>query len=512
MIEERLAKEKLEDEVGVYFEYSRAKYNEDTKTWTFSITNKKGLRVFRATSKDDFAPYIALSEHLKIPFETFVAEYVWIYGEEIEIIPNKVENKFCYTQKGWLPISEIIKSFTDKFGVYAKGNLLQDLTWKLIIDKNECSSSTYKKNDKPGWPNVNVRVALDFRDLEDKIIKCEKKIKEISEEIPQYTKDRPPISSITQEEKSQQNKTQDQKIKIPNFVKTKNETCIIHFDGNGGNGSIDDIKVMQGDSFKLPSDNSFCYENHFFLCYSTDKHMIDRYLPEDIVEMPKNKNSLTFYAVWGRLMFVSSEKLNIYEKPWNNSQDIFHIPTIKTLNQGEKVIFIENTYQGLKDLWVKVIFLNENENIECIGFTEIRYLRSFAITNILIGNMGDNKEITEPDITPNLYAKDIAYLWVQIELICYCENIGEQSFFIKIIDNEKILKQSTYSPDGYTDLVEMNIEADEEASIYNMVAWGTPNVGETYWPGNYIIEIWHSNNEIKNSEPSCIATKSFTLK
>jgi len=172
-VDEKLAKEKLEDEAGIYFEYSRAKYDEHTKAWVFSITNKDGRRVFRASQKEDFAPYIALSEYLKIPFETFIAEYVWIYGEEIEIIPNKMQNLFCYTQKGWLAISDIVKAFTEKFGLYSKDNSLKNITWKLVIDKNECSSSTYKKNDKPGWPNLNTRVFLSFKELEDKILKIE---------------------------------------------------------------------------------------------------------------------------------------------------------------------------------------------------------------------------------------------------------------------------------------------------------------------------------------------------
>jgi len=144
-MDEKLAKEKLEDEVGECFEYYRATYKEKTKSWIFSITNKAGRRIFYASTKEDFAPYIAMSEHLGVSFETFIEEYVWIYGEELEIIPNEVQRQFCYTQEGWLAVSDIVKAFTKKFGMYAKDNLLKNTIWRLIIDKNECSSSTYTK-------------------------------------------------------------------------------------------------------------------------------------------------------------------------------------------------------------------------------------------------------------------------------------------------------------------------------------------------------------------------------
>ena len=85
MMDEKLAKEKLEDEAGIYFEYTRAKYDDATKVWVFTIANKDGRRVFRASKKEDFAPYIALSRHLKLDFENLIAEHVWIYGDEIEI-------------------------------------------------------------------------------------------------------------------------------------------------------------------------------------------------------------------------------------------------------------------------------------------------------------------------------------------------------------------------------------------------------------------------------------------
>ena len=99
MLDERLAKEKLEDEAGIYFEYSRARYDESTKLWTFSIIDGQGKHLFRATFKEDFAPYIALSKYLKLTFEKCISQYVWIYGEEIELIPNKEHHKFCYTKK-----------------------------------------------------------------------------------------------------------------------------------------------------------------------------------------------------------------------------------------------------------------------------------------------------------------------------------------------------------------------------------------------------------------------------
>jgi|GEM_PF-4278264 len=198
MIDEKLAKEQLEDETDIYFEHYCAKYNEKTKTWTFNILNKAGRRIFRATTKDDFAPYIALSEHLNVSFETLIEDYVWIYGEELEIIPNEMQKRFCYTEKGWLAVSDIVKVFTERFGMYAKDYSLQDITWKLIIDKNECNSSTYKENDKPGWAPLTTKKTLELKDLEDKIIKYEKK--EPLKAKPQYTQNvqaPPPAPPIT---------------------------------------------------------------------------------------------------------------------------------------------------------------------------------------------------------------------------------------------------------------------------------------------------------------------------
>ena len=173
MMDEKLAKEKLEDEAGIYFEYTRAKYDDATKVWVFTIANKDGRRVFRASKKEDFAPYIALSRHLKLDFENLIAEHVWIYGDEIEIVPNEEINQYCLTNKGWLALSDIVRAFIEKFGEYSKDNLLKSVTWKLVIDKNECSSSTYKKNEKPGWPNLNTRVSFALSELEDKVLNIE---------------------------------------------------------------------------------------------------------------------------------------------------------------------------------------------------------------------------------------------------------------------------------------------------------------------------------------------------
>ena len=173
MMDEKLAKEKLEDEAGIYFEYTRAKYDDATKVWVFTIANKDGRRVFRASKKEDFAPYIALSRHLKLDFENLIAEHVWIYGDEIEIVPNEEINQYCLTNKGWLALSDIVRAFIEKFGEYSKDNLLKSVTWKLVIDKNECSSSTYKKNEKPGWPNLNTRVSFALSELEDRVLNIE---------------------------------------------------------------------------------------------------------------------------------------------------------------------------------------------------------------------------------------------------------------------------------------------------------------------------------------------------
>ena len=75
-----------------------------------------------------------------------------------------------------------------------------------------------------------------------------------------------------------------------------------------------------------------------------------------------------------------------------------------------------------------------------------------------------------------------------------------------------MLKEANSSTKGYTDVVEMNIEEDEDTFVYNLVAWGKATQGEIYQHGNYTIEIWHVGCERENFEPAYIASKTFTLK
>jgi len=581
MIDEKLAKEELEDEVGIYFKYTRARYDDATKVWVFTIANKDGRRVLRASHKEDFAPYITLSRHLKLDFEDFIANYVWIYGDEIEIAPNEEINQYCLTNKGWLALSDIVKAFIEKFGEYSKDNLLKNVTWKLVIDKNECSSSTYKKNEKPGWPNVNTRVSLDFNELEEKIINCEEEKSKEQEEIQDDVMSKAQIQNIVQEKSIESSVLKEFKIEktattesdvtrtespettidesnipkitsqnpeistnnivepsVPDIVHPKTpkhcnllssfgkkidalkkdaEDCIVHFDANGGECNIEDVTVPIGSSFVLPKSDSvntegaflLYREGSFLLCFSTDAKMDDTYEPGSFFQLPKNRRTITLYAIWAHPMFVSSSFLKITESPLFTAQDVLRVPVLATPKQCDEVLVIEDSNIGVQ---TKVVFLAEDESSVCIGFADARSLRRFAITNILIGNMGTEKEYATPSTAPNLYASDIAYLWVQAEISCRDETVGSQKFFIKIIDDEGMLRASDLSPSGYTDSIEMQIEADEKPCTYNMIAWGSAVQGEAYKGGNYTVEIWHANDELKDDKPSCIASKTFTLK
>lgn len=166
-ISEQEAKEKLEKQTGIEFAYSYAKYNDGLKEWSFAVQNENGKIVFHAASSEDFAPYLALAHHLRQPFSEMIDHYVWIYGEECEFGLGHSDPRYCLTNKGWLAVSDIESAFLERFGKYRKNYSLQDEQWLVTIDKNECSSSTYRKNKKPGFPPLAEKAALAFKDFDD---------------------------------------------------------------------------------------------------------------------------------------------------------------------------------------------------------------------------------------------------------------------------------------------------------------------------------------------------------
>jgi len=176
MLNEEEAKAKLEKDAGISFGYSQARYDEHIKKWSFFVENQDGKRLFRANCKEDFEPYIALSKHLNIECEELLSKYIWVYGDELEAGIDEDVDLYCYTRVGWLYVKDIEDFFLEKFGKYAKNYLLHNETWKLVIHRNECSSSTYKKNEKPGFPPVNTNVSLKFEEIKEKVIKIEKEI------------------------------------------------------------------------------------------------------------------------------------------------------------------------------------------------------------------------------------------------------------------------------------------------------------------------------------------------
>ena len=166
-ISEQEAKEQLEKQVGIAFTYSDAKYNKGLKQWSFFIQNQQGKTVFRAAAVEDFGPYLILANHLQQPFAEIINQYVWIYGDECTFGSDSPNPCYCLTNRGWLAVADIESKFLAQFGKYRKNYSLQNEQWTVIIDKNECSSSTYRKNQKPGFPPLAEKVSLSFKDLDD---------------------------------------------------------------------------------------------------------------------------------------------------------------------------------------------------------------------------------------------------------------------------------------------------------------------------------------------------------
>lgn len=166
-ISEQEAKEQLEKQTGITFEYSSAKYNKGLRNWSFAVQNQNGKTVFHAAAVEDFEPYLILAHHLQQPFFEVINRYVWIYGEECEFGLEQPSDRYCLTSRGWLAVAHIESAFLERFGRYRKNYSLQDEQWRVIIAKNECSSSTYRKNQKPTFPPITEEVALVFKDMEE---------------------------------------------------------------------------------------------------------------------------------------------------------------------------------------------------------------------------------------------------------------------------------------------------------------------------------------------------------
>ena len=169
-ISEQEAKEQLEKQAGLSFEYAHAQYNKNLKQWSFAVKNKAGAVVFSAVSFKDFAPYRALARHLNTSFEEVLDRYVWIYGAQHECGQGQDDERYCLIDKGWLKVSDIEEAFIKKFGQYRKDYEMHDELWVLTIDGSECSSSTYKKHPKPGWPPRSERAVLALEKLESKAL------------------------------------------------------------------------------------------------------------------------------------------------------------------------------------------------------------------------------------------------------------------------------------------------------------------------------------------------------
>ena len=629
-MDEKLAKEKLEDEAGIYFEYSRAKYDEGTKTWIFSIINKDGRRLFRASSKEDFDPYIALSKHLNIPFEEVIAEYVWVYGEELEITPNEVQHQFCYTQEGWLAVSDIVKTFTERFGTYGKDNLLRNITWKLVIDKNECSSSTYKKNDKPGWPNLNIKVSFPLKELEDKIIKIasitkktEPKVVEEKpiakapiEEAPPKTIEEKPIEKIPIEEAPPKTIKKESSIKTPEkpkeeiknekavekaiellktkevknektvekaveLLKTKEvknektveapkqeiikqevqkkeekkhvETqkptqkkskhnhksiivaivflCIviatiativiknleytIYFDAKGGEFSIDTSRIRivakANERFAFPSANDVIKKGYVLIGWSNENNpykIYENYIPHgtDYYKMKREDHGKTFYAVWGREMYINAEEkynVNMRSTPidYKDGRNVKF-----KLKQGTKVIMFENCYQGDDSLWAPVVATNPVTNKEEVVFAHIDHLRYFYIKDILFGNAyKGGKIITATSLAPMLYANQVRYLMIEFDMLSAQGRSDQEEFslIVKRENNQGVLY--TYCEfNNCIDIVGPHIR------YYLLGKYGGETPG-TWSRGRYYIYILHKNKINSKCEKIEIARKEIYL-
>ena len=170
-ISEQEAKGQLEKQAGLTFEYAHAYYNKNLKQWSFAVKNKAGAIVFPAVSFKDFAPYKALAQHLKTSFEEALDRYVWIYGAQHECGQAQDDERYCLTDNGWLKIADIEEAFIKKFGQYRKDYEMHDELWVLTIDGSECSSATYKRHPKPGWPPRAERAAFALDELASKTLR-----------------------------------------------------------------------------------------------------------------------------------------------------------------------------------------------------------------------------------------------------------------------------------------------------------------------------------------------------
>ena len=169
-ISEQEAKDRLEQQAGLSFEYAHAQYNKNLKQWSFAVKNKAGAVVFSAVSFKDFAPYRALAQHLNTSFEEVLDRYVFVYGAQHECGQGQDDERYCLIDKGWLKVSGIEEAFIKKFGQYRKDYEMHDELWVLTIDGSECSSATYKKHPKPGWPPRAERAAFALEELESQAL------------------------------------------------------------------------------------------------------------------------------------------------------------------------------------------------------------------------------------------------------------------------------------------------------------------------------------------------------
>ena len=197
-ISEQEAKGQLEKQAGLTFEYAHAYYNKNLKQWSFAVKNKAGAIVFSAVSFKDFAPYKALAQHLKTSFEEALDRYVWIYGAQHECGQGQDDERYCLTGKGWLKVSDIEEAFIKKFGQYRKDYEMHDELWVLTIDGSECSSSTYKKHPKPGWPPRAERAVLVLEELESKALQLSLTAFLTPAEQPLSTSDKEPSTEPPQ--------------------------------------------------------------------------------------------------------------------------------------------------------------------------------------------------------------------------------------------------------------------------------------------------------------------------
>lgn len=169
-ISEQEAKDRLEQQAGLSFEYAHAQYNKNLKQWSFAVKNKAGAVVFSAVSFKDFAPYRALARYLNTSFEEVLDRYVFVYGAQHECGQGQDDERYCLTDNGWLKIADIEEAFIKKFGQYRKDYEMHDELWVLTIDGSECSSATYKKHPKPGWPPRAERAAFALEELESQAL------------------------------------------------------------------------------------------------------------------------------------------------------------------------------------------------------------------------------------------------------------------------------------------------------------------------------------------------------